>query len=376
MPIQDTNTRKLHLRKLSREQLGNAGSAPGESQSGPEGPPACITGGQLAEERKLGISLDWESFTVNLSAPKEVQQKIGGEWTKRKGGFLGYPASAESSLGEVKIVMGYGKHQAPGEIHVSISGQACRALGYEKLQELTRWAQEEKQGRVTRLDVAFDDFSGQMTVDKVDQARKEGQCVKRSKSSRRYTEVKEVKGKEIVTGDGVYFGKRESETFIRCYNKRLEQEAKGKEVKHEHWTRIEVEYKGERANAVAGVFKSLPADLFAPVAVSYLCSSLDFVQATREDEDWERSRAPRVEWWQYLTEGMKRVRIAMEKPVFEIKKTLEWLQGAVMPMLLSVCAHPQLGQQWLLENIVGSHDRWKAKHRAFVAAPLPSAFAT
>ena len=39
------------------------------------------------------LSIDWLAFTVLASRPQETMKVRGGEWSKAKGGFRGYPLS-------------------------------------------------------------------------------------------------------------------------------------------------------------------------------------------------------------------------------------------------------------------------------------------
>ena len=39
------------------------------------------------------LSIDWLAFTVLASNPQETMKVLGGEWSRAKGGFRGYPLS-------------------------------------------------------------------------------------------------------------------------------------------------------------------------------------------------------------------------------------------------------------------------------------------
>ena len=39
------------------------------------------------------LSIDWLAFTVLASNPQETMKVLGGDWSKAKGGFRGYPLS-------------------------------------------------------------------------------------------------------------------------------------------------------------------------------------------------------------------------------------------------------------------------------------------
>jgi phage replication initiation protein len=39
------------------------------------------------------LTIDWLAFTVLASNPQETMKVLGGDWSKAKGGFRGYPLS-------------------------------------------------------------------------------------------------------------------------------------------------------------------------------------------------------------------------------------------------------------------------------------------
>ena len=45
------------------------------------------------------LSIDWLAFTVLASRPQETMKVLGGEWSKAKGGFQGYPLPGSDRKG-------------------------------------------------------------------------------------------------------------------------------------------------------------------------------------------------------------------------------------------------------------------------------------
>ena len=41
----------------------------------------------------FALSIDWLDFTVLASTPQGAMRVLGGDWSKAKGGFRGYPLS-------------------------------------------------------------------------------------------------------------------------------------------------------------------------------------------------------------------------------------------------------------------------------------------
>jgi phage replication initiation protein len=70
------------------------------------------------------LSIDWLAFTVLASNPQETMKVLGGDWSKAKGGFRGYPLSwmrADGLRGVGKL--GTNAPRRPNEIHVDSVGR-------------------------------------------------------------------------------------------------------------------------------------------------------------------------------------------------------------------------------------------------------------
>src|SRR6476660_1112510 len=68
------------------------------------------------------LTIDWLAFTLPDASANEVMKSIGGEWSRRKAGFRGYPISwilADSSRGVG--LLGTGAPRQPREVHVDLS---------------------------------------------------------------------------------------------------------------------------------------------------------------------------------------------------------------------------------------------------------------
>lgn len=112
---------------------------------------------------------------------------------------------------------------------------------------LLRWLDAlETELTVTRLDVAFDTRNAAITPAKIYNAWGSGALTTKARTIRR------VQGKTDTqhgAGYTVYIGSRQSEQFLRVYDKNAEQAARGKEIDlpDELWTRAELELKGGKA---------------------------------------------------------------------------------------------------------------------------------
>ena len=69
------------------------------------------------------LTIDWLAFTVLASNPQETMRVLGGDWSKAKGGFRGYPLSWMRSDGLRGVgKLGTNAPRRPNEIHVDLSG--------------------------------------------------------------------------------------------------------------------------------------------------------------------------------------------------------------------------------------------------------------
>jgi phage replication initiation protein len=281
---------QAHDRSSANEQQEN-GSGPEafqEEAGGSEPPPGYDMGALLAQSQSpFTISIDHLAGTVKLSTVGEVKKQLGGEWEKGKGGFRFYPESWICREGEAVILMGCGAKHRPGEVHIQLGGQACGSKTYGELQSLVHWIQQEKQGHLTRLDVAFDDRAGVMSVHDAHNAMKARQCVTRARKWKFFEGGTVASG--TAEGGTLGIGSRHSNTYTRIYDKAAEQRSKGHSVEGP-WTRVETEYADERADAVGMCLAGLSLEQLRETAIGFLRQAVDFRATTPDMEDYERSR--------------------------------------------------------------------------------------
>ena len=110
------------------------------------------------------LTIDWLAFTVLASNPEETMRVLGGDWSKAKGGFRGYPLSWMRSDGLRGVgKLGTNAPRRPNEIHVDLSGGLASALTLDQIRTLLQWVHKQ-QGHVTRIDCALDDRAGTVPV--------------------------------------------------------------------------------------------------------------------------------------------------------------------------------------------------------------------
>ena len=130
---------------------------------------------------------------------------------------------------------------------LDMSGQGCRSFeeyGTGDFDGLFRLFQQGEGYHVTRLDVAFDDHSGILDIQRLfrDSDNQDGdqQFVSKFRKSRIEKEFKD--GRPGIT---VYHGSKKSAVLIRIYDKAAERGL----PEDQHWVRVELQLRDERAEA-------------------------------------------------------------------------------------------------------------------------------
>ena len=309
------------------------------------------------------ITVAWLRFTVPSSTVTEMIGLVGGDWMKDKKGFQGYTEGwisrgSGGGLGRIGAKASWN----PEEVHVDLSQEWIAEWPFEKYQEVAKFVNL-KQGHFGRIDVAFDDREGVVDIPTLHQAVLKGQCVARFKKFRL------IAGGDVDSGadEGktLALGSRQSDSYLRIYDKAAEQRAKGHEVEGP-WIRYEMEWKDERAHAVACCLAVVTKESFQKFVVGAFRSTVDFRACYREDDPKFRCYAPLLPWWAKLTAGMEKARLVIAKAEKKIEDVKKWAETSLSPMLGLLCAHPEAGERWLVKTITEGVDRWRAKHFALL----------
>lgn len=282
-------------------------------------PPSCITGVQNTQ----GALIDWLAFTFSEGTSiDDVMGKFGEGWTPMERGFLGYRSGY--FRGGVKIL--YDGMPGMG-VHVQMSGTGCRELERDGLVNDWPCFLEDlvKQGvHFTRIDAAIDDRSGMLDLDAIEGCLLKREFVSRFRKGRPTGEWSFGEDSTVTCNRGFSLGSRQSEVYVRFYDKALEQGVDG------HWVRVEMEFKGDRAGAfVKGVLALGIGELLPGVLRSYV----DFKQV---GADSNRSRWATVGWWEEFLSYAAKLRLVVSPVIKSVDKLKEWLGKQVAPSLAFV----------------------------------------
>lgn len=244
------------------------------------------------------VIYDWVSIRSTIHRPQNFIEDLGldkpsVEWQDLYG-FYGY----KNRLYFEGISIHYNGHSENMGILLEMSGQGCRTFetfgngNYESL--FTILEDEPHDVKLTRLDVAYDDFEGLLDLDKIQNALRLGDYTCRStKYNCQYGS----------NGQSVEIGSKKSDLFIRIYDKAQE---RGRADEIDHWVRFELQM---RDNHALNFVKS-SGDIgykFYGVVNNYI----RFLE--HNDEDENKSRWDSADWWIEFLEHTRKITL-FEKP--------------------------------------------------------------
>lgn len=293
---------------------------------------------------------DWIAGTIKLKKKtlihvlSEVQNYFAGygmTWLELEHGYNGYSKAAKVGS-SCKVLwrpdrLDMGVHvviPASGIAEMGVSFEAiCRDLHYVGLV-------------ASRFDFAADDFDGLLDMDVI-RAKADGkkEVVSRAKHVR---ELRDLAG---GSGETIYFGDRESEMFVRVYDKRQERLDKGEKCEREHWIRVEPELKGARAHA-AFLYVVTHPEGWHEAACGWLRSHLDFKEP---GEDEQKSRWETSSWWLAFLANAAKLRLAIGEQVKTVERVRRWVKKQVTPSLLVL--GKTIGYEELFSDILEAASR-------------------
>lgn len=152
---------------------------------------------------------------------------------------------------------------------------------------------------ITRLDIAYDDFTGVIDLDEMFRACNalEFKCTSKSFSTNLSATDREHFGKSVC------HGARSSEVFFRCYDKRVE---RGAYDEFSHWVRFEIQLRKNAAMNFARLGGQI-GHKFAAVINNYLA----YLVPDPSDTNYRRwELAP---WWSEFVASVDRVSLYSKK---------------------------------------------------------------
>lgn len=296
----------------------------------------------------LQIGLDWLGFTfdsLEISHAMEFLNFSSADFQYFDSGAYGYRKRLRHRMQGISLL--YDGHAGMG-VHLEVSGTSLfnflqdfiaghsflspfgDALDLTDYNDLLSWffGVMNRKGHFSRIDLAVDDV-GQKYYSMLDLHRFNESGMYLTKS-RQWKEIIETAAPVDftpgeITGYTIYIGSRQSDTFLRIYDKRLEQNKKLKargmpEIK-EKWVRWELEIKGDNARNLALLFSSGKKDLRS-VTLGILANYIRFVIP----DNSRKSRCSTDSVWASFLGGMESCRIGAGRRLLDdIELREQWL---------------------------------------------------
>lgn len=316
-------------------------------------PPVCNTG---VMSPRASIGLDWLSFTIPATVvnARPAHQLIFDtlllpgrlELEELERGFMGWLRCFRFCEGGY---LGMGGQR--GTAFIALSSSALSYLQSLDL-DIFAWAVFVAQlgCKFRRVDLAFDDLEGCITLERIREAVMSGELVSAARTLPVFV------GDAYFGGAGwtVNSGSRESETFCRVYNKAAEQG-----IDNMHWVRCEVEIKGDRAHAV--MLEWMDSGFSASWACGYLRSVIDF---RRDDGTVCKTRWRMVGWWRRFVGAVESCRVIISGLHRTIEDVAGWLEYSIASALAAF--HWVYGDLGIKRLIRRGNECMAVKHRRMV----------
>lgn len=186
-------------------------------------------------------SVDWISITFPRS-DMMPDDALLGRWKFTGKGMHGYSARWQDSISNA-VFQSFGPESMGS--HLTCTGEVMHNLRIAQTDQQTVKSFLDKDGKPSRIDVAMDVFGSQITPVGMAEDYKAGLLRTRARTA---TLVNEVAPGGKPRGQTLYVGNRQSDRFMRAYDKGFEQGI----VDGEAWLRLELELKNIQARGAGG----------------------------------------------------------------------------------------------------------------------------
>lgn len=306
----------------------------------PLAPRPSNTGAQSATTR---VKIDWLDFTVVGVGLYEVckwLQVDPADFGESLGPSAGH--TERFQVGEIVIF----HHPEKSSVKVRLPAMALDTLPVDHLYILRKALHVG--ASINRLDIAFDDFTGTLTPDRLRAAESAGHVVThfREFDSRQPFDRRE----RVLTGDSVHYGSRAGLRFIRCYDKRLEQINRHRVDSIDlpaNWCRLELETKKKAALVLAS--------RLAQLGLGAIPSLIRGVLDLRSGDSKQSAKRHPLQWWVDLLDAPDIIRSGVQRLKTSVEDALKWVSYACKRNLARVVAG--FGAPTLIQIVEDGLDR-------------------
>lgn len=227
---------------------------------------------------------------------------------------MSYPNSAMTSTGGL---IGWNERRRDLRLYVTLSAKALFMQREHDARWLVRSAIN-KGAKFTRIDIARDDVGmdeGILDLDLIAKKIQRREVVTRWRVWSRIVSGG-IQSQGNFFGDTVYLGNRAGESFLRIYNKA------GQTGVENHWIRVELELKGDKAVSLSRDIYSEKADLAQ--ILYYMVRFVDKSDTTERKVRWKDSQ-----WWTDFVGTCKGQRLELPRYETGLEDVERWLTKQV-----------------------------------------------
>lgn len=205
-------------------------------------------------------------------------------------------------------------------------------------------------GHFTRIDLALDDVGAvYFTVNDVFKLVDNCQV---SCKFKKWQNVKSCSFKDGCIGHTVYFGSRESDVYLRVYEKAYEQN-----IKEINWTRWELEIKHDKADLF--VKELINNQYIGSVTIGLLSNYIRFIKKDSE----RNARCSTLPLWKKFIGDVEKLRLKLPEKVRTIEDKQRWIDKQCMPTLAGLIVSNGGDISFLRDNLENHFERLKAKDK-------------
>ena len=296
------------------------------------------------------IIYDWLSVSSKIMSVQSMLEFLGLQELPFQiiSGFYGYRQRYYYD----GISVHFDGHNEDMGILLEMSGQGCRVFetfGHGDWERLFAEFTSEGEGyNITRLDVAYDDHTGTLDLEKIAELTQKGLYLAKAK---KWTVQN---GSDGIT---VYIGSMKSETLIRFYDKARERGFAAEDGVH--WVRCEIQLRHERASNFVKLNRTI-GEKFGGVLNNYL----RFVDENPNDPH-HKHRWNTSEWWINFVKTVEKISIYS-------KKDIEYNLSRVERFIFRQCGNSIdtyikcMGVDYFLKKLDERDSRLQERHRAII----------
>ena len=308
----------------------------------------CPQATNRGAEISLVVCVDWLEFSVKNVAVGKVERVlcwyVTGDFLEVERGMLGYERQ-RVGLGGSRILSTARKK----EVHVILPGDWCAGLSGEQMRGLLLWV--DTMGKVSRCDLAGDDWKRQTSPRDVREAVERGEVVTHTRSQRWVENVYSKIGT-------IYFGAPTSRQMVRVYDKGTES---GGAIDAIRW---ELQLRDEAGQSVVS---QLITGNWGDIWASRLVQLVDFRDRSANSLV---NRCPRINWFEGIVGDVEKATVYEPRPVTSAEKVDSWLHRQVAPSLAAMMVRYGGDMEYLGELMTDGKVRWKTKHRLLAEGEL------